>query len=302
MKIGTFALLSVRAVLPALAIPCIALAFPATARNVVPLSPSAPWTVARSPLACTVTRTYGTGAERKAFGFHAGWRGLDGLLIESREGYSGPLWRADVNVVVGTHYPVVVAAQEALLPDNRWLTEIEWPHNVTVRFARARSVALQFGPTRDIAFALPDIASALTRLDACITDLQGQLGIAPHEPERVAAGPWPIAGSSRWITADDYPAAAIATSAEGKTMTLLKIGVDGSVQECRTLQSSGHPLLDQAACSLLATRGRYRPAIGHDRKPIGSHVTRLVDWRMPPDSLTDPHTPAAPASTGSPLP
>lgn len=93
--------------------------------------------------------------------------------------------------------------------------------------------------------------------------------------------PQPI-DADRWISADDYPSAALRAEAEGTVAVRYTVGTDGRVAACETVQSSGHLSLDQATCLLLATRGRFRPALDFDGRPVAHVLRQRIAWRLPP--------------------
>ena len=84
--------------------------------------------------------------------------------------------------------------------------------------------------------------------------------------------------SVSWITADDYPAASLRANQQGTVRIGWSVGAQGRAFDCRILESSGYPRLDQAACKAILRRARYRP------EPVGlspRNYTRRVVWRLP---------------------
>ncbi|MET3761510.1 TonB family protein [Sphingomonas sp. UYEF23] len=104
-------------------------------------------------------------------------------------------------------------------------------------------------------------------------------------PERLEAsdpkGPVPVGNPARWITADDYPVAALHRNEQGKVGVDLQIAATGSVVACRIGESSGHESLDQAACRALRSRARFAPARDANGTPIAATWHRNVVWRLP---------------------
>ncbi|WP_457354839.1 energy transducer TonB [Sphingomonas sp. UYP23] len=94
-------------------------------------------------------------------------------------------------------------------------------------------------------------------------------------------GAIPTGGAADWITAADYPAAALERNEQGKVGVELAIGDTGRVVACRINESSGHESLDQAACRALRGRARFAPARDANGTPIAATWHRNVVWRLP---------------------
>jgi TonB family protein len=100
-----------------------------------------------------------------------------------------------------------------------------------------------------------------------------------------AALPWPIA---RYISPLDYPAAAIASRAEGTVD--LQLGVDsaGRLTSCTVRRSSGSAVLDATTCGILRRRLKFKPALDSTGQPVADIVDASYAWHFPsPDILRD---------------
>jgi TonB family protein len=83
-----------------------------------------------------------------------------------------------------------------------------------------------------------------------------------------------------FITANDYPAAALRTSLEGNVGVRLTVSAVGGVSECVVLQTSGSRVLDDAACFLLKRRARFVPALDAEGKPTEGTFDHIVIWKI----------------------
>jgi TonB family protein len=81
-----------------------------------------------------------------------------------------------------------------------------------------------------------------------------------------------------WITSDDYPMAALRNNEEGAVTITWVVDGNGSVGDCKTLHTSGHAVLDRAACNAIMRRARY-PAVPAGTAP--RVFTRRVVWQIP---------------------
>jgi TonB family protein len=75
----------------------------------------------------------------------------------------------------------------------------------------------------------------------------------------VAGKPTTFLSPMPLITNDDYPLSSIRAGEAGTTRMKLWVGVDGHVNSCSILQSSGASILDDTSCRLVTRRGRWAP-------------------------------------------
>lgn len=101
-------------------------------------------------------------------------------------------------------------------------------------------------------------------------------------------GPVPLSDPAGWVTDDDYPRAALAAGAEGVTAVVLDIDAFGRIDRCAVAAGSGSRPLDDAACSVMAARGRFRPATDAMGDAVPGVYHHRVAWRLPPPAEDDP--------------
>ena len=82
------------------------------------------------------------------------------------------------------------------------------------------------------------------------------------------------------ITAEDYPPLALRWELQGVTRTLITIGTDGRVSDCRILKSSGSSLLDTHSCALVTARFVFDPALDAKGHAIEAQAVQAVAWVM----------------------
>lgn len=110
---------------------------------------------------------------------------------------------------------------------------------------------------------------------------------APVESDALASSVWPffnlrpgMADSLPEKGTADYPRLALHMRWEGTTTFSVDIGPDGRARHCTVAESSGHAILDEAACKLIVGRFRFSPARNQDA-PIWSAVTDKIRWKLP---------------------
>ena len=82
------------------------------------------------------------------------------------------------------------------------------------------------------------------------------------------------------FTSADYPAAALARGAEGRTRFRLAVDAQGRVADCTIVENSGHVDLDNAACNVLRMRGRFSPARDRRGRVVAGEHVGAVLWRL----------------------
>lgn len=87
-----------------------------------------------------------------------------------------------------------------------------------------------------------------------------------------------LLGTSDVVKPADYPEQALRSKQQGQVAFELEIDQRGRVTGCTVQSSSGHALLDRAACELYRGRARYTPAQDAVGKPTIAKDQRSVRW------------------------
>jgi protein TonB len=75
----------------------------------------------------------------------------------------------------------------------------------------------------------------------------------------------------RGITSRDYPPAiAQGWPRGGRVFVRVRVQPDGKVSQCDVMRSFGDPATDQWTCSLILSRGQFRPATDDNGRPIAA--------------------------------
>lgn len=78
----------------------------------------------------------------------------------------------------------------------------------------------------------------------------------------------------------DYPSGALAAGEQGITTFALDIDLEGKVNGCDVVTSSGSVLLDQQSC-VVAQKWSFEPARNIDGKPTFGKSRHTLNWRLP---------------------
>ena len=135
----------------------------------------------------------------------------------------------------------------------------------------------------------PDASTSLARPDDALN--RTTVDLQPLPPFEFTRPPLPpvdrtTQASARgdrtaWITAEDYPAAALRDGVEGTVAISAAIDARGRVTGCTVTGSSGHDALDRATCRLYTSRARFTPAHDAAGQAAGATLSDRVVWRIP---------------------
>lgn len=162
-------------------------------------------------------------------------------------------------------------------------------------FAAGSSFKIYRGDTLVDSLQLKGSAVALGVVDRCVNAIRAVKASEERERQRFAHIPDdPFAGTKTdptqavargdptgGISADDYPASALAADASGRVNIRYEIDPSGRISNCTINASSGNAELDRATCSTLTRRGRFEPARGTDGLAISSTAELTYDWKPP---------------------
>lgn len=85
----------------------------------------------------------------------------------------------------------------------------------------------------------------------------------------------PRGNPGRWVTLDDYPAAALRDGKEGTVQFQLDVTSSGLVGKCTIISSSGHSDLDRETCTLIQRRARFNSS------NLGGQYSSSIIWSIP---------------------
>ena len=259
----------------------------ATARERAPAPPLAPigkWVVEYDPKMCLLSHAYGDPAKPVTMAFRPWPMGDSVEIMLIVPGNFDEPRIGSVSVTLGgvgaAGTTVTGGYRNWQLPKkHQRITMVTIDTDATAHLADATSITVDTDRDPPVTVSPKGLKAALAALKLCDTDLLLSWGLDPAEDTHVAK---PAEGDAqKWFTSDDYPAEALQRMLQGDTTILWGIDTDGRVRDCRVVAGSGDAALDKAACDGLIKRARYTPAIGLDGKPMVTHRTRHIIWRMP---------------------
>jgi TonB family protein len=83
----------------------------------------------------------------------------------------------------------------------------------------------------------------------------------------------PVGNLSEWFPQSSMPAESVVRGQVGAVVIQVGVNAEGTVTDCRVVESSGYRLLDAAACDRAQRVGRFKPARDDGGNPVASRFT-----------------------------
>jgi len=277
------------------------LAFSALRPPIV-VHPSGPWAVEYAQNMCVLTRPFGTGADRVIFAFKPAPNSDSGriMLIRSASGSTVAQGKAEILLSDGSR-PAWAYFWSAASKGNS-LTAIDLPRSSLAPLFRGGSLTVRAGKQLNYTLMPTGTAKAIEALSKCEADLLKSWGM--DEAAQAALAKLPEREGEPFFRPDDYPEDLLTKGVQGSVGILMSVDEAGRLTECRAVETSGTPALDEATCNVVRKRARFRPAQRKDGKPMAALTYWRVNWQIA-DSYTYELNPgtttSTPASTMAPV-
>jgi TonB family protein len=143
------------------------------------------------------------------------------------------------------------------------------------KFGKSEQLALAVGPN-NLSVPMKNTGKALEALQQCVDESLAELGFDPKALGGLRSRP-----EGEWrqlFTIVNYPAASLRAKKGGLVAFRATIGTDGRVSKCTVVQSSGTQELDDQTCSVLTTKGRFKPAVAADGSKVAAPFVDFMMW------------------------
>ncbi len=177
------------------------------------------------------------------------------------------------------------------LPTNCEITSPSGHDDLDATTCRLVMARARFTPGRDAAGKVVG-GTYSNRIRWQIPEYDGAIAVAGFAldaaQESWPRGPTPDDALTRIDPAAHYPAAARAAGEQGVVHMELGIDAAGQVTGCKINESSLSSALDEAACALMRSDGKFSPALDSDGKPVRSVVATTFRWTLPEEAEKRP--------------
>jgi hypothetical protein len=247
-----------------------------------PLQPSGKWLVEGQDNMCALSHAYGEGKEAVTLGFRPWPTGdmVDVIWFSHTMDSSVRDGTAQIRFEAGESPAISPYTSFALAGRGERLSSFTISQTMLPYLERSRTVTVTFDGKTAATVAPSGVKAALAALSSCETLLYASLGVDPTFRSRVASPATPKGSERSWFGPKDYPPEAVHGGAQGRTLMLLTIDVDGRISKCVPFGRSGNAAIDKASCGTYTRRGRFNPAIGKDGQPMVSYYIGRVHWTL----------------------
>lgn len=246
-----------------------------------PLAPSGKWQVDYADNSCMLARPFGAEQHKTLLGITAIPFNAEYTIALEEQGELVRRRNDSVSVILDDGQPQKATywTMSAPQPGRRRLT-LSVPRTSFDNPNESAAIKIVEPGGTAVVFHADQLKLGLEALKVCLDDLARSWGMEKEllQPSAKLAV---ARDSAAWITVADYPAESIRAHEEGKVVAVWRIGVDGRVDGCRIVVSSGYARLDAASCTAITTRGRYKPAVDDAGNPVASYASRSVTWALP---------------------
>lgn len=164
-------------------------------------------------------------------------------------------------------------------------------------FAKGSGLRVFLGEQRIDDLSLAGTAAAMAAVSRCLAKVRAEKAAEAREKARWADlpkdpfAPPPAPPGERglaqpinpgfWVTASDFPSAALREERGGKVSFRAIVTPEGRASDCQITSSSGHADLDSHTCALVVRRARFKPAIDTIGEPTEGYFDSAVNWEIP---------------------
>ncbi len=255
------------------------------------LTPSTPWAITAARHACTLERSFGSGAEAITLSLTKGLPPLEITVALTGPGTNSDrvgqartfTFIAAAGAVDGQLYRPSFFSLLDAPPLSARLSSLQTLSGQDIRdLGRQPQVtaSLHHADGERLRLTVPEFSAGIAMLDGCQDALYRSLLLDGASLRTIVIDAEPI-GETMWVRSMDIPRGT-RTAPEGALVTTrLAVDVAGMVTDCTLIERSGVEALDMQTCRLLRARARFRPARNAYDQPVATVAFRKIRWISP---------------------
>jgi len=140
------------------------------------------------------------------------------------------------------------------------------PEDFRAQLANATELQLRTGDRVRARVPLDGVRPGLAGQRRCLTDVAREWGI--DEAALTALRRRPESTNMLGLEPTDIPAAALRRTDRGTTTVRITVSAEGRPLDCVPVATSGSPEMDATVCRVALARGRFRPALDANGRPV----------------------------------
>lgn len=236
------------------------------------------WTLARTPTACTATRSVSPDTALVLFATPFARKLV--VMTESESPLPvlpGSWVRADLDGSGAvSEGPMLKGPAPG---DQRTIWWLDVPAAL-LGDARVTGLRLTNGGLVLLRMGGAGLPALVPQLEACARQVLVDAGADAATVAQIAEAPDPIAPAG-WFNPRDYPKSALRSGTVGSATAFMRVTAGGQIGACSLVASTGDPALDGATCATILQRGRFHPARDRAGRAIASFHLLTVHWALP---------------------
>jgi hypothetical protein len=130
----------------------------------------------------------------------------------------------------------------------------------------------------DMNFQTGGLGPVMQRLAACREKMRIHWNIGTADERALRTPVKVVKPLSSLFSSWDYPKQSLRQDDTGISSVVVLIDEQGRARGCMLDATSGITSLDSMTCAVIRERGKFKPAIGADGKPVRSYVAQRVRW------------------------
>lgn len=258
-----------------------ALAIQSAASPSASLKPSGPWNVEYADSMCLLQRTFGSGEQSVILGFRPGMFSEHMRVVVVRKSAEKRIVRGEAQLSFDGGTPLKVPYLEHFIPSRGVrVIIIDLQDSDLAPLHKAKLFWIQVGK-QGLTLIPTAFPAAMKALEACEKDLLVTWGMDPATVVSITEFPKTRGGIVGFFSTNDYPSAAIRNKEQGTAGVRFWVSTQGTVRDCKVVESSGSAILDSQTCAIIANRGRFEPARTASGEAVESIGFQRVRWELP---------------------
>lgn len=222
------------------------------------LKPAGPWYVDYADSMCILAREFGEGQAKVTLGFRPGLFGEKIRIVLARQAKDSSPSFGQADLVFDGSPPIKAPfVDQYNRRQGQRVVLIDMARSDLAPLESAESFWVRAGK-QDYHLAPSKVAAAMKALDACEKDLLATWGMDPAVVASIAT--FPKGKVEAIFETDDYPTSSLKKHEQGEAGARFWVTKDGSIRDCKIVESSGSAALDARTCDVIARRGRLEPA------------------------------------------
>lgn len=126
-------------------------------------------------------------------------------------------------------------------------------------------------------FMTPRLNIAQRTLDQCLNVLRAEYGVSQEDIDAVVTQP---VMTKIGLDTGDYPTDMVRAGRDGEPTAFFWVNIEGRVEGCRILETSGQAAFDDVICKRMEKKMRFDPGLDKDGNPVRAPVIKDIYFQM----------------------